>query len=141
MDSEYGQQLDYEYSQEFQIQSQISKSYNTRRDVSKEVDHFFEVIGPLYKISSSSSLNNTNKNDGFYNSSVTTPKGWQPPNPPLTDDRIQKMSDPNNHEIGLKKWMIDRISYEIPAFKDILKTSKDEFETVDNDSSRKAFCQ
>jgi hypothetical protein len=51
---------------------------------------------------------------------------------PLTDDRIQKMSDPNNHEIGLKKWMIDRISYEILAFKDTLRSSKDEFETVVN---------
>ncbi len=77
------------------------------------------------------------------------PKGWRP-SPSLSkmlDDRIQKMSDPKNSETELKKWMIDRIGYEVLAYRDAIKSFKVKFDIFVNNGHQKSeigrnlFCQ
>jgi hypothetical protein len=70
---------------------------------------------------------------------MTMPKGWKPP-PPHTnkllevlDDRLRKMYDFDHNEIELKKWMIEGIRYELKAFKDALKSSKESFDTFSDE--------
>jgi hypothetical protein len=61
---------------------------------------------------------------------MTMPKGWRSPR---LDDRIQKMQNLNDSEIALKQWMITRIGYELQAFKDGVKSSKDKYDTFSDE--------